>query len=220
VTFATPGTGYLFPVAADVSSLSVVLLGGADGGVADGYGARVTATLDVAGTSSLGIDVGGAAAGASGGINGGGDGGAYTGSGGATDLTVSGTRLLVAGGNAGSPGANAVGVSEGGLVMTPGLGGTAGTVSGPGQGGEGGSVTTDPSSGAITNGDAGGTARRQVRAAVRARPASRQAIPSVLAAVAAVADLPTPAAPGSARPPCQTPGKTGTGRRSCPGLTR
>jgi hypothetical protein len=61
-----------------------------------------------------------------------------------------------AGGNAGSPGANAVGVSEGGLVMTPGLGGTAGTVSGPGQGGEGGSVTTDPCSGAITNGDAGG----------------------------------------------------------------
>jgi hypothetical protein len=103
VTFATPGTGYLFPVAADVSSLSVVLLGGAGGGVAGGYGAPVTATLDVAGTSSLGIDVGGAAAGASGGINGGGDGGAYTGSGGgATDLTVSGTRLLVGGGGSGS----------------------------------------------------------------------------------------------------------------------
>src|ERR1700678_3777276 len=119
VTFATPGTGYLLPVAADVSPLSVVLLGGAGGGVAGGYGARVTATLDVAGTSSLGIDVGGAAAGASGGVNGGG---------GATDLTVSGTRLLVAGGGGGSgsddliwtacegipqsPGANAVGVSE------------------------------------------------------------------------------------------------------------
>ena len=72
-----------------------------------------------------------------------------------------------AGGNAGSPGANAVGVSEGGLVMTPGLGGTAGTVSGPGQGGEGGSVTTDPCSGAITNGDAWGEQRRGGRSGRR-----------------------------------------------------
>ena len=69
VTFATPGTGYLFPVPAGVSSLSVVLLGGIGGGAGGGDGARVTATIDVAGTSSLGIDVGGGSQGVSGGID-------------------------------------------------------------------------------------------------------------------------------------------------------
>jgi hypothetical protein len=172
------GTGQSFTVPAGVSSLSVTLYGGtggsASGSPPGGDGAEVTAGLAVSPGTILGIDVGGTGTGGlsdiPGGVNGGGSGFNSGSGGGATDVTDSGTPLLVAGGGGGaattfsgnqclgiiSPAGGAGGnadtaggtgqsISSGGFTLAGGSGGSPGTAAGPGAGGLGGTVTgTDP----------------------------------------------------------------------------
>lgn len=144
---------------AGVSSVDVTLYGANGGfsGAAGGLGAEVTGTVAVTGGStSLALTVGG-----SDGYNGGGsggDGGAK--GGGATDLSLGGTLLLVAGGGGGSggegdgagsgpgdggnadyPGYAGYGsVSDDGATLNPGGGGGVGTIDGGGADGAGGTV--------------------------------------------------------------------------------
>lgn len=183
-TFATPGTGQSFTVPPGVSSLQVTLVAGVggtnyDGDVAGGDGAKVNANLAVSPGEAIGVGVAGAGQGGSshgadnaGGTNGGGA-GVYSGSGGgATDLTVSGTEVLVAGGgggagadegsgsdcfngapsasggaggNADTAGSQGQGLSADGLTLNGGSGGQPGTTAAAGAGGSGGTFSgTNP----------------------------------------------------------------------------
>jgi len=178
VTFAAPGLGQSFMVPAGVSSLQVSTYGATGGGCdneAGGDGALVTAALNVAAGSSLGIDVGGTpgncGSSTGGGINGGGTGGGANSAagGGATDVKAGGTTLLEAGGGGGAGGSVfGLGNDCPSYASVSGAGGDADSPGGPGQpytngtfalvGGQGGlpgTVTGGPGGGGqggITNG--------------------------------------------------------------------
>ena len=138
VTFSTPGVGQSWVVPTGVTSASFALygaVGGSEGSIPGGDGAKITGTLSVLSGSSLTIDVGGAGSNGfstGGGVNGGGVGAFGSDGGGGSDVKVGGTDQLVAGGGGGA------GESGGGAActspasVTGGLGGNADTAGGPG----------------------------------------------------------------------------------------
>ena len=173
-----------FKVPAGVTSIHVVVIGGAGGvgagivGGAAGTAAEVTGDLTVTPGETLYIEVGGrgqdASSGGEGGFNGGGDGGGTEGGGGgggASDIrtepllsvTSLESRLAVAGGGAGGGGAGASNGGNGGSAGEPGgeggegsgnAGGEAGTASTGGAGGFGNG--TSGTGGQLGLGGAGG----------------------------------------------------------------
>lgn len=176
-TFSYTGAEQSFVVPSGVTKLRVLLVGGsgAEGGVAGGAAAEVTADLEVTPGQTLYIEVGGtgkdSSEGGAGGFNGGAAGaGGAGGGGGASDIRLqplaSGlapdTRLVVAGGGGGGAGngneaggvggaaGNAGGVDQGGTNF----GGGAGTESSGGAGGVG--CGEDGTEGKLGQGGAGG----------------------------------------------------------------
>ncbi len=138
ITFSTPGVGQSWVVPTGVTSASFALygaVGGSEGSIPGGDGAKITGTLSVLSGSSLTIDVGGAGSNGfstGGGVNGGGVGGFGSDGGGGSDVKVGGVDQLAAGGGGGA------GESGGGAACTSpasvsgGLGGNADTAGGPG----------------------------------------------------------------------------------------
>jgi hypothetical protein len=173
--FTTPGSS-TFSVPANVTSISVEAFGAAGGasgdGKAGGLGAEAHASsLVVTPGESLTVIVGGRGGNGvngtplevcdwgAGGVNGGGEAGecdgegaAAGGGGGASQVSRSGTKLIVAGGGGGA-GANGTG-GAGGAGGETGVAGTAGAAGGGGGGG-GGTATTPGAGGA---GQGGGQA--------------------------------------------------------------
>ena len=138
VTFSTPGVGQSWVVPTGVTSASFALygaVGGSEGSIPGGDGAKITGTLSVLSGFSLTIDVGGAGSNGfstGGGVNGGGVGAFGSDGGGGSDVKVGGADQLAAGGGGGA------GESGGGAACTSpasvngGLGGNADTAGGPG----------------------------------------------------------------------------------------
>jgi hypothetical protein len=138
VTFSTPGVGLSWVVPTGVTSASFTLygaVGGSEGSIPGGDGAKITGTLSVTPGAALIIDVGKAGANGvstGGAVNGGGVGGFGSDGGGGSDVKVGGADQLAAGGGGGA------GASGGGAACTSpasvngGLGGNADTAGGPG----------------------------------------------------------------------------------------
>ena len=174
VTFTYAGDYYMWPVPADVRSMSYSI-SGAQGGRSGGNGTKSNGTFKTVPTGNLYIYVGGQGSsgnGAAGGYNGGGQAGSGHGDegsgGGATDIRI-GTlltdRVAVAAGGGGTGGwIGGSGGSGAGTTGTAGgngqgLGGGGGTASVGGSGGSSYGAATSPGiQGTIGQGGAGGSA--------------------------------------------------------------
>ena len=174
VTFTYAGDYYMWPVPADVRSMSYSI-SGAQGGRSGGNGTKSNGTFKTVPTGNLYIYVGGQGSsgnGAAGGYNGGGQAGYGHGDegsgGGATDIrtgTLLTDRVAVAAGGGGTGGwIGGTGGSGAGTTGTAGgngqgLGGGGGTASVGGSGGTSYGAATSPGiQGTIGQGGAGGSA--------------------------------------------------------------
>ena len=174
VTFTYAGDYYMWPVPADVRSMSLSI-SGAQGGRSGGNGTKTLGTFKTIPTGNLYVYVGGQGSsgnGAAGGYNGGGQAGSGHGDegsgGGATDIrtsTLLADRIAVAAGGGGTGGwiggSGAMGSGTTGIAggNGQGLGGGAGTSSVGGSGGSSyGAATTPGTAGSLGQGGSGGSA--------------------------------------------------------------
>jgi hypothetical protein len=174
VTFTYAGDYYMWPVPADVRTMSLSI-SGAQGGRSGGNGTKTLATFKTIPTGNLYIYVGGQGSsgnGAAGGYNGGGQAGSGHGDegsgGGATDIrtsTLLTDRIAVAAGGGGTGGwiggSGGMGSGTTGIAggNGQGLGGGGGTPTVGGAGGSSyGAATTPGTAGSLGQGGTGGSA--------------------------------------------------------------
>ncbi len=174
VTFTYAGDYYMWPVPADVRSMSLSI-SGAQGGRSGGNGTKTLGTFKTIPTGNLYIYVGGQGSsgnGAAGGYNGGGQAGSGHGDegsgGGATDIrtsTLLTDRIAVAAGGGGTGGwiggTGGMGSGTTGIAggNGQGLGGGGGTPTAGGSGGASyGAATTPGTAGSLGQGGTGGSA--------------------------------------------------------------